>query len=44
MTYGLRAGTIIMAQMKCFGTMKKEDDHMSQNSWHLAIFLFLVSA
>lgn len=21
-----------------------EDDHMSQNSWHLALFLFLVSA
>lgn len=44
MTYGLCAGTIIMAQMKYFGTMEKEDDHMSQNSWHLAIFLFLVSA
>lgn len=30
MTYSLCAGTIIMAQMKYFGTMEKEDDHMSQ--------------
>lgn len=39
-----RAGAIIMAQMKYFGTMEKGDDHMSQDSWHLALFPFLVSA
>lgn len=44
MTYGQHAGAIIMTQMKYFETIEQGDDHMSQNSWHLAIFLFLVSA